>query len=169
MFHNKFFNLNVIIMEKEMNKPDWYQVAEVELIYKTKVKPSQRPKISSAEDSCKILRQIWDPAKIELVEQFKVLLLNRANKVLGVFDVSSGGTTGTVADPRIILAAAVKANAVSIIISHNHPSGSLIPSRADEQLTTKIKSAAQYFDIQVLDHIIITAEEHYSFANEGLL
>ena len=104
-----------------------------------------------------------------MIEQFKVLLLNRANKILGVFDVSSGGITGTVADPRIILAASVKANAVSIILCHNHPSGSLIPSQADQQLTTKIKLAAQYFDITVLDHIIITAEEHYSFADQGLL
>lgn len=156
-------------MEKEFNKPEWYQVAEVELIYKTKVKPSQRPQISTAEDCSRILRQTWDTNKIELVEQFKVLLLNRANKVLGVFDVSTGGTTGTVADPKIILAAAVKANAVSIILCHNHPSGSLKPSKADEQLTTKIKCAAQYFDIQVLDHVIITSEEYYSFANEGLL
>ena len=149
--------------------PEWYQVAEVDLVYKTKVKPSQRPQISSAEDCFRILRQIWDAGKIEMVEQFKVLFLNRANKVLGVFDASSGGITGTVADPRIILAAAIKANAVNLILSHNHPSGSLKPSRADEELTTKIKCAAQYLDIKVLDHVIITAEECYSFANEGLL
>ncbi|MEI9808327.1 MAG: JAB domain-containing protein [Bacteroidota bacterium] len=156
-------------MEKEMMKPDWYQVAEVELVYKTKVKPSQRPQISSTEDCFQILRQIWNTDKIEMVEEFKVLFLNRANKVLGVFDASSGGITGTVADPRIILAAAVKANAVNIILAHNHPSGSLKPSRADEQLTIKIKEAARYLDMGVIDHVIITAEEFYSFASEGLL
>lgn len=155
-------------MEKEMNKPEWYQVAEVELVYKTKVKPSQRPLISSTEDCFKILRQVWDADRIEMVEEFKVLFLNRANKVLGIFDASSGGITGTVADPRIILAAAVKANAVNIILAHNHPSGSLKPSRADEQLTIKIKEAARYLDMTVLDHVIITAEEFYSFASEGL-
>lgn len=156
-------------MEKEIMKPEWYQVAEVELVYKTKVKPSQRPQISTVEDSFKILRQIWDADKIEMVEQFKVLFLNRANKVLGVFDASSGGITGTVADPRLILAAAVKANAVNIILAHNHPSGSLKPSRSDEELTGKIKEAARYLDMKVLDHVIITAEDFYSFANEGLL
>ena len=156
-------------MEKEIMSPEWCQVAEVDLVYKTKVKPSQRPQITSHLDTCRILRQIWDPAKIEMVEQFKVLFLNRANKVLGVFDASSGGITGTVADPRIILAAAIKANAVNLILCHNHPSGNLKPSKADEELTNKIKFAARYLDMQVLDHVIITAEEFYSFANEGLL
>jgi DNA repair protein RadC len=156
-------------MEKEMLNPEWYQVSEVELIYKTKVKPSQRPKVSSSADIFKILTQIWNTDRIELVEEFKVLFLNRNNKVLGVFNVSSGGITGTVADPRLILAAAVKANAVSLILSHNHPSGSLKPSRADEELTNKIKCGAQYFDMRVLDHIIITSENYFSFADEGLL
>ena len=156
-------------MEKEMTNPEWYQLAEVELVYRTKVKPSKRPQISSTEDCYKILRQIWNPDKIEMVEEFKVLFLNRANKVLGVLDASSGGITGTVADPRLILAAAVKVNAVNIILAHNHPSGSLKPSRADEQLTVKIKEAARFLDMTVLDHVIITAEEFYSFANEGLL
>jgi len=156
-------------MESDNNNLEWCQVAEVELVYKTKVKPSQRPQISTYEDSCKIIRQIWDPGKIEMVEQFKVLFLNRANKVLGVFEASSGGITGTVADPRLILAAAVKANAVSMIIAHNHPSGNLKPSKADEELTSKIKYAAQYFDIRLLDHVIITAEGYFSFSLEGLL
>lgn len=156
-------------MEKKTNYPEWCNVAEVELVYRTKVKPSQRPQISTAQDCFKILRQIWDAGRIEMVEEFKVLLLNRANKVLGVFDASSGGITGTVADPRIILAAALKSNAVNLILCHNHPSGSLKPSKADQELTNKIKCAALYLDITVLDHIIITAEEFYSFADEGLL
>jgi DNA repair protein RadC len=84
-------------------------------------------------------------------------------------DVSSGGITGTVADPRIILAAAVKCCAVNIILAHNHPSGSLKPSRADEQLTVKIKEAARFLDITVLDHIIVSTEGYFSFAEEGLL
>ena len=156
-------------MEQEMMKPEWYQVAEVELVYRTKVKPSQRPKITTSVDAYEILQKIWNRDKIELVEEFKVLLLNRSNKVLGVLDASSGGITGTVADPRIILTAAIKANAVGIVLSHNHPSGSLKPSRADEELTQKIKYAAQFHDITVLDHIILTAEQYYSFADEGLL
>lgn len=156
-------------MEIKSNNPVWYHLAEVELVYKTKVKPSQRPQVSSTEDCFKILRQVWDADKIEMIEEFKVLFMNRANKVLGVFDASSGGITGTVADPRIILAAAIKSNAVNIILAHNHPSGSVKPSHADELLTGKIKEAAKMLDIHVLDHVIITAEECFSFANEGLL
>lgn len=156
-------------MEQEMMKPEWCQVAEVELVYRTKVKPSQRPKITTSADAYEILQKIWNRDKIELVEEFKVLLLNRSNKVLGVLDASSGGITGTVADPRIILTAAIKANAVGIVLSHNHPSGSLKPSRADEELTVKIKEAARFLDMTVLDHIIITSEGYYSFADEGLL
>ncbi len=156
-------------MEQEMMKPEWYQVAEVELVYRTKVKPSQRPKITTSVDAYEILQKIWNRDKIELVEEFKVLFLNRSNKVLGVLDASSGGITGTVADPRIILTAAIKANAVGIVLSHNHPSGSVKPSRADEELTVKIREAARFLDMTVLDHIIISSEGYYSFADEGLL
>lgn len=152
-----------------MQFPEWARVAEVELIYKSKVKASERPVIRDSKDTCKILRQIWDENKMEMQEEFKVLFLNRSNKVIGVYDASAGGICGTVADPRLILAAAIKALAVSIILSHNHPSGNLKPSRADEELTQKIKEAAKYHDIKVLDHIIITTEEYYSFADEGLL
>jgi len=156
-------------MEKENSKPDWYYVAELELVYKSKVKPSQRPQVSSSRDIYRLLIGLWNPDKIEMLEEFKVLFLNRANKVLGVMDIASGGITGCVADPRIILAAAVKANAVNIVMAHNHPSGSIKPSRADEQLTQKIKEAARWMDINVLDHLIITDGEYYSFADEGLL
>lgn len=102
-------------------------------------------------------------------EVFAVLFLNRANKVNHFEIVSEGGITGTVADPRIILRRALEEDAVSIILCHNHPSGSLKPSRADEQLTVKIKEAARLFDITVLDHIIVSEMGYYSFADEGLL
>ncbi len=110
----------------------------------------------------------WDENKIEFVEQFKVLLLNRANKVLGVYEVSSGGVTGTVADPRLIFVAALKANACALIISHNHPSGNLKRSRQDEELTAKIKQVGEFLEIKVLDHLIVTPEAYYSFADERL-
>ncbi len=156
-------------MEKTLQQTDWTQVAEIEIVYKTKVKPSSRPKITSSKDIYPLLLSIWDMNLIELQEQFIVLLLNRNNRVLGVYKASTGGLTGTVADPRLILAATLKAGATSIILSHNHPSSSLSPSRADEQLTQKIKTAAGYHDISVLDHIIVTAEGYYSFAEEGIL
>ena len=103
------------------------------------------------------------------MEQFKVLLLNRANKVLGIFEVSSGGSTGTVADPKLIFAAAIKANACGIILAHNHPSGNLQPSQADIDLTKRMKEGGRLLEIQVLDHIIVTTEGYYSFADEGIL
>jgi DNA repair protein RadC len=157
-------------MEQMMNQlPEWTRVAEVELVYKTKVKPSERPKIGSVNDCYKLLKELWNENTIEMQEEFKVLLLNRSNKVMGIYEASAGGLTGTVADPRLILAAAIKSLAVSIILSHNHPSGNLRPSREDEQLTNKIKVAAAYHDIKVIDHIIITSEGYYSFADEGLL
>lgn len=102
-------------------------------------------------------------------EIFAVVFLNRANKIIHFEIVSSGGITGTVADPRIILKKALEEEAVSLILCHNHPSGSLKPSRADEELTLKIKEAARFFDIRVLDHVIVSSEGYFSFADEGIL
>ncbi|HNR18210.1 MAG TPA: DNA repair protein RadC [Chitinophagaceae bacterium] len=102
-------------------------------------------------------------------EVFAVLYLNRANKINHFEIVSEGGITGTVADPRIILRRALEEDAVNLILCHNHPSGSLKPSRADEQLTAKIKEAARFLDITVLDHIIVSDDGFFSFADEGLL
>ena len=102
-------------------------------------------------------------------EVFAVIFLNRANKINDFKIISEGGITGTVADPRIILKKALEQDAVSLILCHNHPSGSLKPSRADEELTLKIKEAAKYFDIKVLDHLIVSDDGYYSFADEGIL
>lgn len=102
-------------------------------------------------------------------EVFVVVFLNRANRINHYEIISEGGITGTVADPRIILKKALDEDAVSIILCHNHPSGNLLPSRADEELTRKIKEASGYFDIKVLDHIIVSEEGYYSFADEGIL
>ena len=102
-------------------------------------------------------------------EVFAVIFLNRANKINDFKIISEGGITGTVADPRIILKKALEQDAVSLILCHNHPSGSLKPSRADEELTYKIKEAAKYFDIKVLDHLIVSDDGYYSFADEGIL
>lgn len=156
-------------MEQLINKEAVVKVAEVELVYRSKVKASERPVVQSSTDAANILRVLWEEGKIELVEQFKVLFLNRSNKVICVYNVSSGGVTGTVADPKLIFMAALRVNAVNIILCHNHPSGSFKPSRADEELTQKIKGAGNFLDIKVLDHVILTAESYFSFADEGLL
>jgi DNA repair protein RadC len=102
-------------------------------------------------------------------EVFAILFLNRANKVNHFEIISEGGITDTIADPRIILKKALEEDATSIILCHNHPSGSVKPSRADEELTNKIKEASRYFDIKVLDHVIVSEDGYYSFADEGIL
>lgn len=102
-------------------------------------------------------------------EVFAVVFLNRANKIKHFEIISEGGITGTVADPRLILKKALDEEAVSMILCHNHPSGSLKPSRADEELTFKIRDAARYFDIKIIDHLIVSESGYYSFADEGLL
>lgn len=102
-------------------------------------------------------------------EVFAIVFLNRANKINHFEIISEGGITGTIADPRIILKKALEEDAVSIILCHNHPSGSLKPSKADEELTNKIKEAARFLDIKVIDHIIVSDQGYYSFADEGIL
>jgi DNA repair protein RadC len=156
-------------MEQLMNVSTLNLVAEVELVYKSKVKPSERPLVKSAKDCYQLLLQTWDENKIEFVEQFKIVLLNKAQRVLGIYELSTGGVAGTVADPKLVFTAALKANACTIILSHNHPSGNLKPSLADEALTRRIYAAGKFLDIKVLDHIIVTSEGYYSFADEGLL
>jgi len=144
-------------------------VSEIELIYKSKSKASNRPLINSAKDAYDLFLKIWDHNKIELVEEFKALFLNRANKVLAFYPMSTGGITGTVADPRLVYIAALKVGACSIITAHNHPSGNLKPSRQDDELATKFKEAGRFLDIKLLDNLIISSEGYFSFADEGVL
>lgn len=158
-------------MEQHANESLLFNVGEVEIVYKKKVKAkiSDRPQINTSKDAYEVLRHYWNEGKMDLFEEFKVLLLNRSNRVLHLFEVSSGGMTATIADPRLILVCALKTAAVSIILAHNHPSTNTKPSRADEELTQKIKQACAYFDIKVLDHIILSSEGYFSFADEGLI
>jgi len=128
--------------------------------------PLEKTTIRSSGETAAYLRSKLQDYRREV---FAVLFLNRANKINHFEIVSEGGITGTVADPRIILRRALEEDAVGLILCHNHPSGNLKPSRADEQLTAKIKEAAGYLDIRVLDHIIVSEEGYYSFADEGLI
>lgn len=118
-------------------------------------------------------RQLVDYLRVNLKdlrhEVFMVAFLNPANKLLHLETVSSGGITGTVADPRIILRMAIELGATSILLAHNHPSGNLKPSQADHSLTQKVKQAAVFMDIKVLDHIIVSEEGFFSFVDEGLM
>ncbi len=121
------------------------------------------------KDTPSLARYLQATLKDFSYEVFAVVFLNRANKINHLEIISKGGITGTVADPRVILKKALEEEAVSLVLCHNHPSGSLKPSRADEELTKKIKEAAKYFDIKVLDHIIVSDAGYYSFADEGIL
>ena len=156
-------------MEHATNLQSIYMVAEIQLVYRSKVKPSERPKVTTSNDAYKIFIESWDKDRIELVEQFKIMLLNRRSKVLGIYEVSTGGMSQTVVDAKLIFAAAIKAGSCEIILCHNHPSGTLTPSRQDQQLTAHLKEGGKYLDIGITDHLIITTEEYYSFADEGLL
>lgn len=128
--------------------------------------PREKAVISTSADVAHYLQTILRDYKHEV---FAVLFLNRSNKINHFQIISEGGITGTVADPRIILRKALEEDAVSLILCHNHPSGSLKPSKADEELTLKIKEAARFFDIKVLDHLIVSDDGYYSFSDEGLL
>lgn len=144
------------------------KVAEVQLTYKTKVKPSERVQVKSSINAVDILRPFYGD-DIEYIEKMYVIYLNRANKVLGVNLLSTGGTSGTFCDPKMIFQGAILANASAIILSHNHPSGTLNPSEADINLTKKVKQGCELFDMSLLDHVILTPEYYYSFADEGLI
>ncbi len=123
-----------------------------------------RLKLTTSKQVAEYLRTLL---KDEPHENFIAIYLNNANKVKSYKIISKGGITGTVADPKVILKEAIEQGASSIILSHNHPSGNLKPSNADKVLTQKVKLAASYLDIQVLDHIIVSNEGYYSFADEG--
>jgi DNA repair protein RadC len=125
-----------------------------------------KPQVFSSKDIAAFLKAKYQYTKHEV---FIVMYLNNANKILHHEIISEGGITGTVADPRIIFKHALANNATSIILSHNHPSGSLKPSKQDTLLTEKIKHGALLLDIKVLDHIIVSEEGYYSFADEGFL
>lgn len=143
------------------------QVAEIEVSYKPNNK--HKPVIKRSQDAYDVFRGFFSGDTISLQESFAAMYLNRANKVIGVFMASKGGMTGTIADPRLILAVALKTAACSVMLCHNHPSGNLKPSRQDEELTTKIKEAGRYMDIKVIDHLILAEESFYSFADEGMM
>jgi DNA repair protein RadC len=145
-------------------------ISEVRLVYRTKIKASERLQVKCSKNAFDIFMENWDLDSIEHIEEFKLMLLTRSNKVLGIASISKGGISGTVTDVRIVLQFAIKANASGIIICHNHPSGNLNPSESDIAITRKVKESSILMDIQLLDHLIITAEgTYYSLADNGII
>ena len=126
----------------------------------------KKVKITNSKDSADFFRELWDDS-IGIYESFFCIYLNNANNTIGWYKVSQGGITGTVADPRLIIKKALDVLATGIVMCHNHPSGQLRPSESDLKLTEKIKQAAIFLDISVLDHIILTEESYYSFSDNG--
>lgn len=144
-------------------------IQEVEIIY-SGPKTSKLLQVKSSTEVAKLLRDVvYDPRKINYKESFYVLLLNRANKVIAQACVGMGSTTATIMNGKEIFQLALKTNACGIILSHNHPSGNLKPSEADLSITKRIKEFGNMIDIQLLDHIILTDESYFSFADEGLI
>ena len=127
----------------------------------------KKVKVSTSKDCADFFRQLWEG--IDIYESMFAVYLNQANNTIGWYKVSQGGITGTVADPRLIIKKALDILATGIVLCHNHPSGALRPSTADEQITKKIKEGCKYFDINLLDHIILTEDGYYSFCDEGIL
>jgi DNA repair protein RadC len=143
-------------------------VAEISVSYKPS--KAHKPIIKSSEDVYFHLLKFFPEDTIALHETFVVGYLNRANRLIGVYELSKGGITGTVADPRLVLSVALKTAATGIILAHNHPSGNLQPSSQDKDITKKIQEACKLLDITLLDHLIVVADDaFYSFADEGQL
>jgi DNA repair protein RadC len=145
------------------------QVSEIHLTYKSKVKASDRPKITNSFDSYEIFKAHWSD-QIGFIEEFYMLLLDRSHRVMGRYLVSQGGLAGTVVDAKVIFAAALKCRASCILLAHNHPSGNLRPSQADLNITKKLVQVGKLLDLPVLDHLILSPDGGYtSFADEGMM
>ena len=144
------------------------KMTEIEVTYRNRIPYKDMAKISSSASAADYFRKVWSD-RMDHIEEFMVILLNRANRALGWAVISRGGFSGTVADPKVIFQLALKSCASSIILGHNHPSGNLKPSESDMRLTKKLKSAGVSLDLPVLDHIILTSDSYYSFADEGIL
>lgn len=144
------------------------KVNEIQISYKEQLKTSVV--ITSSKTANEVIYEHWDKNTIAVYESFKVVLLNNANKVKGIYQLSTGGMTGTLVDIRLLFAIALKTLATGLILCHNHPSSRLKPSEMDKQITEKIIKASKLLDIKVLDHLIITPDgDFFSFADNGLI
>lgn len=144
-----------------------YKVAEVELSYKNRVPYKERKKVLTSLDAYKLLINNHNDDTIDYKETFKVLYLNQASQVVGCFTLSQGGITSTCVDVRNIMQGALLTNAVAMVLAHNHPSGNTRPSREDDRITNQVSKAGELLNIKVLDHIIFTREDFYSYGDEG--
>lgn len=154
---------------KGMTNTNLYNISEIKLTYTRKVKAEERPKICSSQDAHSLFLTNWDDMTINLFEEFKILLLDRNNRCMGIVPISKGGISSTVVDAKLLFAAALKARACAIILGHNHPSGNLKASVQDKSLTEKLSKAGHVLDMPILDHIIIADDGYLSFSDENFL
>lgn len=142
------------------------KLCEVKISYEPLYKVSELPIVESSNNAVEYMRKFWED--IQHVEKAYIILLSRANRILGYKLISQGGVSGTVIDPKIVFQAALKANASAIILAHNHPSGALIASKSDKVITKKIKDGSKLLDITFHDHIILTKDSYLSFTDESI-
>lgn len=150
-------------------KRDFTKVTEVQLVYHSKQKLEDRPVIKSSLDAYELLFNTWDDGKLELQEQFKIVLLDRKNSVLGVSTIAWGGISECAVDLRLAFATALKARATGMILAHNHPSGNKTFSDSDKSLTRKFAEAGKVLDISILDHIVLTRNTYSSMSDDGYM
>ena len=146
-----------------------FQVSEVEITYKNKTPYHERLIVGTPWYAYDIFKSTWDTGKIELLEQFKIMLLDNKSKCLGLSEISTGGLDCCLVDPRMVFATALTSRATRLILAHNHPSGVLKPSGPDIAMTNRMVEAGRLLDISVMDHLIITPHGYYSFADNGLM
>lgn len=171
-YRNNYYQLSFntrTVMQKKKPTPPRYQIPKVEIVYKPKYKLSERPKVSCSFDAYHILLDCWNKNTIQHHEDFKILLLNSANRVLGVHEIGSGGLTAVTVDPKIIFQSALLSNATSFILAHNHPSGELKPSQEDIRFTKAIRESAKLLSLPLFDHLIISDTDYYSFTDQKVL
>lgn len=146
------------------------KVNEIRISYKDRIPAAQWQKITDSHKAYDVLYENWNRSSMAVQETFNVLLLNNGNFVKGIYTLSQGGLTGTLVDIRLLFAVVLKSLSVAVILSHNHPSGNLKPSKADRQITRKITKAAGLLDLKVLDHLILGPEgDYFSFADNNLM
>lgn len=139
---------------------------EVSLVYRNKTRADDRPSVKSPAEAFEILIKTWDADQIGLLEEFKILLLDRRLRLMSIASIAKGGFSSVHVDPRVVFSTALKRRADSIILAHNHPSECLMPSRLDIELTEEFKEIGELLNIQVADHLIITEHGFHSIVSD---
>jgi DNA repair protein RadC len=156
-------------MEQRTIMPGWITLEEIKVSYRSTIKAADRPEVKTSKDIAELLRKVWDDDAMELSEHCKIMLLNSSNRVMGIKTMAIGNIWRATVDTKLIFGIALKVPCSKIVLAHNHPSGNPRPSQQDISLTQDLVHVAKIFDMTILDHLIITRDTYFSFADEGLL